>query len=180
MTKEELTKLAGAATYFENSRFESLSQDPHFRKFVINNSEIVLSFLMKAYNLSSGVGESAADRSATFESVKISTLPPVAPIPKSEDPSTVHPISVVQGLSLDIIEREVIQIICNMTGYPADMVEPEIDLEADLGVDTVKKMEIMADLAERYRMQFRKDFNISHVSTVKSIAKLVHEDSLSK
>ena len=175
MTKEELTKLAGAATYFENSRFESLSQDPHFRKFIVNNSEILFSFLMKAYNISSAVEGSGA-----LESVKISPISTVTPISKIEVPVQGQPMSVVQGMSLDIIEKEVIQIICNMTGYPADMVEPEIDLEADLGVDTVKKMEIMADLAEKYRMQFRKDFNISHVSTVKSIAKLVHEDSLSK
>ena len=31
-----------------------------------------------------------------------------------------------------------------MTGYPAELLDPDLDLEADLGVDTVKQAEVFA------------------------------------
>ena len=36
------------------------------------------------------------------------------------------------------------------TGYPADMLDLDLDLEADLGVDTVKQAEIFAAIREIY------------------------------
>ena len=35
-------------------------------------------------------------------------------------------------------------IVAEMTGYPADLLDPDLDLEADLGVDTVKQAEVFA------------------------------------
>ena len=37
-----------------------------------------------------------------------------------------------------------------MTGYPADLLEPDLDLEADLGVDTVKQAEVFAAVRGHY------------------------------
>ncbi|MFE7773667.1 SDR family NAD(P)-dependent oxidoreductase [Streptomyces sp. NPDC057445] len=45
--------------------------------------------------------------------------------------------------------RMVVEIISERTGYPADMVEPGLDLEADLSVDSIKRTEIVGELAGR-------------------------------
>lgn len=105
------------------------------------------------------------------------TLNSFADPTKENDSPTSQSLTKVKGLSLNMIENEVLEIVCAQTGYPKDMVELEIDLEADLGVDTVKKMEIIAELAEKYKLQYRKDFNMAHLSTVKKMANLIYEDS---
>ncbi|HHU08731.1 MAG TPA: hypothetical protein GXZ60_01700, partial [Intrasporangiaceae bacterium] len=40
-----------------------------------------------------------------------------------------------------------------MTGYPADLLDPDLDLEADLGVDTVKQAEVFAAVREEYGVE---------------------------
>ncbi|WSQ12483.1 SDR family NAD(P)-dependent oxidoreductase [Streptomyces sp. NBC_01231] len=43
----------------------------------------------------------------------------------------------------------VLEIISERTGYPVDMIEPDLDLEADLSVDSIKRAEIAGELARR-------------------------------
>ncbi|MGW1870646.1 SDR family NAD(P)-dependent oxidoreductase [Streptomyces mauvecolor] len=45
------------------------------------------------------------------------------------------------------IEQAVLTVISERTGYPADMIEPELDLEADLSIDSIKRTEIVGELA---------------------------------
>ncbi len=47
------------------------------------------------------------------------------------------------------IEGTVIDVVCEKTGYPPDMIQLEMDLEADLGVDSIKRVEIVAALEEK-------------------------------
>ncbi|MFF4734300.1 SDR family oxidoreductase [Streptomyces sp. NPDC001262] len=43
----------------------------------------------------------------------------------------------------------VLSVISERTGYPVEMIEPHLDLEADLSVDSIKRTEIAGELAER-------------------------------
>jgi 3-oxoacyl-(acyl-carrier-protein) synthase/acyl carrier protein/NAD(P)-dependent dehydrogenase (short-subunit alcohol dehydrogenase family) len=43
---------------------------------------------------------------------------------------------------------DVLAIIAQETGYPVDLLEPKMDLEGDLGLDSIKKVEILSTLAE--------------------------------
>ncbi|MFF4187598.1 SDR family oxidoreductase [Streptomyces sp. NPDC001691] len=47
------------------------------------------------------------------------------------------------------IEQAVLAVISERTGYPADMIEPDLDLEADLSIDSIKRTEIVGELARR-------------------------------
>lgn len=38
------------------------------------------------------------------------------------------------------------------TGYPSDVIEPDLDLEADLGVDSVKRAQVIATLTDRHHI----------------------------
>ncbi|MBC8259435.1 MAG: acyltransferase domain-containing protein [SAR324 cluster bacterium] len=42
-------------------------------------------------------------------------------------------------------------IISEKTGYPAEMLEPSMDMEADLGIDSIKRVEIMWALQEQFQ-----------------------------
>ena len=48
-----------------------------------------------------------------------------------------------------MIER-VLAIVAEETGYPADLLDLDLDLEADLGIDTVKQAEVFAAIREAY------------------------------
>ncbi|HEY4377226.1 MAG TPA: acyltransferase domain-containing protein, partial [Acidimicrobiales bacterium] len=45
--------------------------------------------------------------------------------------------------------RAVQSIVSERTGYPIEMLDPDLDLEADLSIDSIKRIEIVGELAER-------------------------------
>ncbi len=47
------------------------------------------------------------------------------------------------------IAPALLAIICEKTGYPAEMLELGMDMEADLGIDSIKRVEIMWSLQEQ-------------------------------
>ena len=50
----------------------------------------------------------------------------------------------------DPVKERVLALVAEKTGYPVDMLDLDLDLEADLGVDTVKQAEVMATIREAY------------------------------
>ena len=50
----------------------------------------------------------------------------------------------------DPVKERVLALVAEKTGYPMDMLDLDLDLEADLGVDTVKQAEVFATIREAY------------------------------
>jgi acyl transferase domain-containing protein/NADP-dependent 3-hydroxy acid dehydrogenase YdfG len=48
------------------------------------------------------------------------------------------------------IRTVLLDVVAEKTGYPADMLELGMDIEADLGIDSIKRVEIMGALRERF------------------------------
>jgi malonyl CoA-acyl carrier protein transacylase len=48
----------------------------------------------------------------------------------------------------DTIADRLVSIVKDRTGYPAEMLKPDLDLEADLGIDSIKRIEILGTLRE--------------------------------
>ncbi|QUG99413.1 acyltransferase domain-containing protein [Saccharopolyspora erythraea] len=48
------------------------------------------------------------------------------------------------------VRRTLLDIVADKTGYPANMLDPGMDVEADLGIDSIKRVEIMGGLRERF------------------------------
>lgn len=53
------------------------------------------------------------------------------------------------ALSPDELLAAVLGIVSDRTGYPLDMLDPDLDLEADLSIDSIKRIEIVGELADR-------------------------------
>ena len=51
------------------------------------------------------------------------------------------PVAPPAAPSGDAVAAKVLEIVAAKTGYPEDMLELDLDLEADLGIDTVKQAE---------------------------------------
>ncbi len=89
---------------------------------------------------------------------------PVVPAPKPVAPAPAapvavlaaapvaadHPSSLIPHPSSDPVTQQVLAIIAQKTGYPAEMLDVDLDLEADLGVDTVKQAETFVAVREAF------------------------------
>ncbi|MFD7657786.1 beta-ketoacyl synthase N-terminal-like domain-containing protein, partial [Actinosynnema sp. NPDC059797] len=82
--------------------------------------------------------------------------PPVQVAPVQVAPVQVAPV--VEPVSVAVVPEPtrpvdvlgtVVAVVAERTGYPVEMVEPGLDLEADLSVDSIKRVEIAGDLAAR-------------------------------
>lgn len=63
--------------------------------------------------------------------------------PHSQNPaaSTINPDEITQSL---------LAIVSEKTGYPSEMLETGMDMEADLGIDSIKRVEILGAMQEKY------------------------------
>jgi acyl transferase domain-containing protein/NAD(P)H-dependent flavin oxidoreductase YrpB (nitropropane dioxygenase family)/NAD(P)-dependent dehydrogenase (short-subunit alcohol dehydrogenase family)/acyl carrier protein len=55
----------------------------------------------------------------------------------------------ITSLSTDEIRDLILAVVSEKTGYPSDMLDFDANLEADLSIDSIKKMEIVGGLRER-------------------------------
>ena len=51
---------------------------------------------------------------------------------------------------IDLLVREFVAEFVTTTGYPEDVIDPNLDLEADLGIDSVKQTQVITTLATRH------------------------------
>ncbi|MEH2269733.1 MAG: beta-ketoacyl synthase N-terminal-like domain-containing protein [Nostoc sp.] len=83
--------------------------------------------------------------------VKISSPPvnDVVAFTPEPAPTTAAPVS---GATIDIVDldKNLLAITSDKTGYPVEMLEMDMDMEADLGIDSIKRVEILGALQEMY------------------------------
>jgi acyl transferase domain-containing protein/NAD(P)-dependent dehydrogenase (short-subunit alcohol dehydrogenase family) len=99
-----------------------------------------------------------------------------------ENPSAeVRSNPVPSGLQEDVgVEAAVIGIISEITKYPPEMLEEEMEMEADLGIDTVKQATIFSILGERFGMSDEQNINISEYKTIGAVIAFVKSRSLQR
>ena len=54
------------------------------------------------------------------------------------------------GIQSDDIAKALMEVVSDKTGYPTEMLEPYMDMEADLGIDSIKRVEILGAMQERF------------------------------
>ncbi|MFN8096775.1 MAG: SDR family NAD(P)-dependent oxidoreductase [Dermatophilaceae bacterium] len=70
----------------------------------------------------------------------------------------------------DEILAKVTEIVADMTGYPADLLDPDLDLEADLGVDTVKQAEVFAAVRGAWDLERDENLKLRDFPTMNHVA----------
>jgi polyketide-type polyunsaturated fatty acid synthase PfaA len=54
------------------------------------------------------------------------------------------------AIDLGPLTQSMLNVVSEKTGYPADMLEVEMDMEADLGIDSIKRVEILGAMQEQF------------------------------
>jgi len=83
--------------------------------------------------------------------------------------------AVAAAVSADSISDKVLQIIAEKTGYPQDMLDPELDLEADLGIDTVKQAETFAAVRAAYNIPREENLKLRDFPTLGHVIKFAQD-----
>ncbi len=62
--------------------------------------------------------------------------------------SSVQP-SPIQSNTASDVTALMLQVVADKTGYPAEMLELGMDMEADLGIDSIKRVEILGTVQDQ-------------------------------
>ncbi|MGI5453401.1 SDR family NAD(P)-dependent oxidoreductase [Streptomyces sp. CA-249302] len=74
---------------------------------------------------------------------------PVAVAVPEPEPET-EPVSVADSAIAAGVMDALMGAVAEKTGYPVEMLEPSMDVEADLGIDSIKRVQILGALQEAY------------------------------
>jgi acyl transferase domain-containing protein/acyl carrier protein len=132
----------------------------------------------------------AARIDAVPSSAKVTV--PVAPVPMSvavpssqiqaAAPAQVEPTPPPAAVqpppkpsAVDAVQERVMKIISEKTGYPTDMLQMDLDLEADLGIDTVKQAEMFAAIRAVYDIPRDDTLKLRDFPTLAHTVKFVYD-----
>ncbi|WP_320042712.1 beta-ketoacyl synthase N-terminal-like domain-containing protein [uncultured Desulfobacter sp.] len=65
------------------------------------------------------------------------------------------------------VKNVLFEIVSRLTGFPVEMLEPDMNIESDLGVDSIKKVEIISELEKAFPDS--KDLSAQGLGTVKTL-----------
>ncbi len=72
------------------------------------------------------------------------------------------------------------EIVSQLTGFPVEMLEPAMEIESDLGIDSIKKVEIISELEKKIpTCQGLTPENIGSVRTLEDICLIIDKDGQS-
>jgi len=115
-------------------------------------------------------------------------MAPVAPPPKKAPASASVPVPAVTPVSLSVagpiasppvtdefIKEKVLAIVAEKTGYPKEMLDLDLDLEADLGIDTVKQAEMFASVRAAFNIPRDAELKLRDFPTLAHVIKFAHD-----
>ncbi|MCX5093770.1 SDR family NAD(P)-dependent oxidoreductase [Streptomyces sp. NBC_00365] len=98
-----------------------------------------------------------------------------APVTYTDAPVTVTALPAAAPVAVAVpaggsVLSVVLEVIGERTGYPVDMIEPDLDLEADLSVDSIKRAEIAGELATRLGLTTTGDTDVEELAKARTAA----------
>ena len=156
---------------------QSLAGTPNLELRVLQNK--LVAYVEGENNLHGGIqGEEYAVPSANeikSAPVVVEQVPEPVAAPPEPEPEPVaappEPVAAPSGETTQIV----IDVVVNHTGYPADFVELDQDLEGELGIDTVKQAEIMADIRAKFVLPVDEDFVLADYPTLNHMIAYIHK-----
>ena len=103
-------------------------------------------------------------------------IPETPSTPAMSQPTAPTPLPVaVQTPTDDAIREKVLAIVAEKSGYPKDMLDLDLDLEADLGIDTVKQAEMFAAVRAAYNIPRDENLKLRNFPTLAHVIKFARD-----
>jgi acyl transferase domain-containing protein len=110
-----------------------------------------------------GSAHAAAASSAPLAPMR-AALDPGAPAPRPAAPPADPPPSV------EAVQRALIDEYARRTRYAPSMFDPALDLEAELGIDTVKQVAVLGAVRQRFQVPLDPKFRVREANTIAKAA----------
>ena len=126
-------------------------------RFLMNQDEAIKSFQMLAYQQQQLMGQAPVMPMQPLQYQTAPVMPPVvtpvmqstpAPVQETPIPAVSAP-EIAQVSATESITPILLDIVSEKTGYPIEMLETGMSLDSDLGIDSIKRVEIFSALKER-------------------------------
>ena len=96
---------------------------------------------------------------------------PVVATPVATPVAIAPSAPVASGMNLDVLTAKLLEVVSEKTGYPAEMLELNMDMDADLGIDSIKRVEIFGALTQQYPEM--SDINPNELTELRTLAEIV-------
>ena len=136
------------------------------------------------YAMENAGSETGAAPAASVASVAqpapapVAVTPAPAPAPAAAQPAPVAaatpaaaPKAALPNTDEASVTKDILAIVAEKTGYPEDMLDLDLDMEADLGIDTVKQAELFAIMRDKYQIARQEGVQLKDYPTIRSIIK---------
>ena len=80
-----------------------------------------------------------------------------------------------QALTREQIEERLLAIVSERTGYPVDMLELDADLEGDLGIDSIKRVEIAGTFTQSLGEQERAAIDLEELTASRTLTAVIDD-----
>jgi acyl transferase domain-containing protein len=165
MNKEMLQLLQSTLESFKSNQTKSLEIFERFMQAQNEQSQQLLQLMSS--QIENNKGTSNGNGNAPIQRTITNNFPPIVP----ETPlhsngkattATLSAVAVAKPIVVTVttptngatdtakLEKALLEVVSEKTGYPAEMLELTMDMEADLGIDSIKRVEIFGALTAQY------------------------------
>ena len=113
----------------------------------------------------SNAGKSAAP--AVSAPAAAPAAQPAVVTPVAQPAPAAAPKAAAGALDEATVTKEIVKMVAEKTGYPEDMLDLDLDMEADLGIDTVKQAELFAAMREHYGIAQQEGIQLKDYPTIR-------------
>ena len=92
---------------------------------------------------------------------------PAVVTPVAQPAPAAAPKAAAGALDEATVTKEIVKMVAEKTGYPEDMLDLDLDMEADLGIDTVKQAELFAAMREHYGIAQQEGIQLKDYPTIR-------------
>ena len=130
--------------------------------------------VMHAY-LTNGRAITAGEQRAAAQPPVVEIARQTAPVelptpPMAEDES--QQSTEIAGTDSRSITEIILNLVSDRTGYPPEMLDLDLNMEADLGIDSIKRIEILGAFQEQYP-PLQEDVEVEQVSSLKTLRQII-------
>jgi len=110
-----------------------------------------------------------------YESAIDNSSPSEVEQPVQQPQPEVEPTTATD-VDLATIETTMLDLVSEKTGYPKDMLDLDADMEADLGIDSIKRIEILGSFQQEFAEQFpvdQQEMDVEEIASQRTMRQLM-------
>ncbi|MCG8326975.1 MAG: acyltransferase domain-containing protein, partial [Chitinophagales bacterium] len=121
--------------------------------------------------VSNGTNGNGTSATSSSNGTKVKE-PIIATPPSPITPAVNTAPSSNSGINMDALTASLLEVVSEKTGYPAEMLELNMDMEADLGIDSIKRVEIFGALTKQHPEM--SGINPNELTELRTLAEIVN------